>query len=345
LNFIKIDSHLDQKNIVFDKMTFQLSPDSFQMVSQIVSQIVSRVISRVVIQPDCCQDDPQDLKPNFRIRYEDPKSYYKFKRIANGSVGTVYRCTCKEDTPDTPDTPKKEVAIKKMLDSDDVFNELDIWSNIPEHQHVIKLIEVFLWKDHVYAVMELMAKSLTSMIPLPPHFVMMPLPIILRISHDLILAVKYLHANKVVHGDLKSDNILFDANGVLKLADFGVSTRDNECHRSAPWSGTLSWKSPGSTDTLTASPEKDDIWSVGIVLLELIGIPPPFLNMQDQYQLFRSIKNLSGYQVPKFDYYGDDFEFRMRGILKQCFQMDPTDRYSAEELLILFDSLFPAASR
>ena len=109
-------------------MTSQLSPDSFQMVSQIV------------VQPDCCQDDPQDLKPNFRIRYEDPKSYYKFKRIGNGSVGTVYRCTCKEDTPDKP---KREVAIKKMLDSDDVFNELDIWSNIPEHQHVIKLIEIF----------------------------------------------------------------------------------------------------------------------------------------------------------------------------------------------------------
>jgi cell division control protein CDC15 len=183
------------------------------------------------------------------------------------------------------------------------------------------------------------------MIPLPPHFTMMPLPMILSISHDLIQAVKYLHDNHFVHGDIKSDNILFDANGVLKLADFGVSTRDNECHTSAPWSGTLSWKSPNSMNLSTAFPEKDDIWSVGMVLLELLGIPPPFLNMQDQHQLFRSIRDLPGYQVPKFDYYGDDFELRMRGILDECFRMDPTERYSAEELLILFELLFPSASR
>jgi serine/threonine protein kinase len=291
------------------------------------------------MQPDCQPDSGK-----VSVRYEDPKKHYDFekKRIGQGGSGAVYRGSCKRS--------RKMFAIKQTDISKDkgkfAMHEVSVWSAIPQHPNVVGLIEVFVWENYVYAVMELMSSNLASIIPIPKrHMPMLPLLMILRIIRQLICGLLHLHTNHIAHGDIKSDNILLGAYGNVKLADFGVSTQHDEPHFNAPYCGTFSWKPPNAMDPMTASPYKDDIWSFGITIMELFGIDPPFFDVVDQRVLVRLISELRAPpRLPDLENYGDDFRLRMDGLLEVCFYMDPAERFSAEEFLEFFDMIFPDVS-
>lgn len=270
-----------------------------------------------------------------RIYYENPNLKYKIGRIIGlGGTGKIYRCRCF--------ISKKIFAVKIMTESDTNMKEIEIWNKIPKHKNILELIEVFIWENCIFAIMELMKYSLTAIIPSKDRHISLLSPsMILHICHQLIQAVKFLHDNKISHCDIKSDNILFDANGVLKLADFGVSTENNEIHKNAPFIGTLWWSSPNSLKISTASPMKDDVWSLAVTILELLGIDPPFFHIKDTKQAFKYIQNITSSQMlPKLENYGDNFSCRLTGLLQKCFHIDPNERFSSDELFRLFEILF-----
>jgi serine/threonine protein kinase len=290
--------------------------------------------------PECLGDltSPPECLGDFAggpfIEENPHTNYDDWKRIGKGGTGEVFSCFGRQS--------HKRVAIKRTLDSGDVYYENLYWSRIPDFPHIVKLFEVYIWENNVYAVMELMPSSLTELIPSPQrHMPFLPAFILLRIIHMLILAVKHLHDNRIAHGDLKSDNVLMDEAGNIKLADFGVSTQHGEIHPNAPLCGTFSWKPPNSMRRETASPFKDDIWSLGILILELFGVDPPFLYEADFTRLIQNITNIQAPPpLPNLKCYGEDFELRMHGFLEVCLQMNPTERFSAKELLTLFERIF-----
>lgn len=274
-------------------------------------------------------------KKEKNIYYENPNLFYKFgRKIGMGGSGSVYRCKCNESN--------KIFAIKVMLNCKNVLDEIQVWNRIPKNKNIIELIEVFIWEDYVYAVMEMMSYSLTAIIPSHDRHISLLSPqIILNIVHQLIQAVKFLHDNGIAHSDIKSDNVLFDSNGVLKLADFGVSTFNDDLHHNAPFIGTLWWSSPNSLNRSTASPIKDDVWSLAITILEILGVDPPFFQIKDHKEAFLQIKNLkTAPELPKFDNYGENFSGKIHGLLEECFQIDTNERFSSEEVLMLFEKIF-----
>jgi serine/threonine protein kinase len=266
----------------------------------------------------------------------EPKSIFKdWVRIGRGGSGEVFSCKNVKTN--------MSVAIKKTRDSDYVFAENKIWSQIPESNLIVKLIAVYVWQDYVYSVMELMEANLTSIIPNQRRNVgFLPKKRILEIVYQLILGLKHLHSNSIVHGDIKTDNILIDSAGTIKYSDFGVATMHGEFHPSAPHSGTYQWKPPNAMHLHMISAYNDDVWSLGILFLELFGIDPPFIYEKNVHRLIHQISNLKAPPpLPDLKCYGEDFELRMHRILNVCLQIDPAERFSAEELLILFERIFP----
>ena len=76
--------------------------------------------------------------------------------------------------------------------------------------------------------------------------------------------------------------------------------------------------------------------------MELFGVDPPFLNQLNGDELIEAIRNCHAPPpLPNLKYYGEDFELRMHGLLNVCLQIDPVERFSADELLLLFDMIFP----
>jgi len=279
------------------------------------------------------EDDSTKIFGDVKVRNQDPRDSYTIGKMQScGSIGRVYPCFCKQS--------HKKFAIKRTSETDETFMEIMVWSAIPEHPNIVGLIEVFIWKSSIYAVMELGESNLTNIIPIRErHMLMLPPVIVLSIIRQIILAVRHLHVHKFAHGDLKCDNVVIMADGTIKLVDFGVTTRDGDIHHTAPFCGTFFWKSPNSMFRNTAAPLPDDIWSLGITIGEIVGVDPPFLyEIKDQNLLIRAIRELQAPPaLPDLKCYGEDFERKIHAILSGCLKMNPAERLTAQQLLEVFD--------
>ena len=95
---------------------------------------------------------------------------------------------------------------------------------------------------------------------------------ILKILSELCLALSYIHSLQIIHRDLKPENILITRNGSnVKLIDFGLSDTDSYSILKHP-AGTLKYASPEQQIPQTILDNKADIYSIGVILEEIIPI-------------------------------------------------------------------------
>jgi serine/threonine protein kinase len=99
------------------------------------------------------------------------------------------------------------------------------------------------------------------------------------IMKEILQGLKALHEHKQIHRDLKSDNILVAKDGTIKVADFGFAiqlTKEQKNRKSVV--GTPAWMAP---ELIKKEPYNElvDVWSVGVIAVELAEGEPPFLRM------------------------------------------------------------------
>ena len=145
---------------------------------------------------------------------------------------------------------------------------------------------------------------------------------------QLALAVKHVHDRKVIHRDIKSQNIFMTESGQIKLGDFGIA-------RTLDYTGQMATTCVGSP--LYLSPEivignpynfKSDIWSMGVVLYEMCELKVPF-NAQSLTGLV--VKIAKGNFEPMDDFYS----LSMYNLVLMCLSMDPNDRPNINTILQL----------
>ena len=105
-----------------------------------------------------------------------------------------------------------------------------------------------------------------------------PEPCIAYVCRRLLSALAFLHGEMRLHRDIKSDNVLVDFNGTVKVADFGFAIGlSEEAQKRKSVVGTPFWMAP----ELVRGHEYDgkvDVWSLGITALEMADGEPPHLN-------------------------------------------------------------------
>ncbi|XP_058664031.1 uncharacterized protein LOC131559631, partial [Ammospiza caudacuta] len=147
------------------------------------------------------------------------------------------------------------------------------------------------------------------------------------ISRECLQGLDFLHANDVIHRDVKSDNILLRTDGSVKLADFGLATQlTPEQSRRCSVTGTPWWMAP---EVVTGQPygPKVDIWSFGIVGIEMIEQEPPYLSESSGTATYQ-IATVGTPQLrqPKL------LSALLRDFLSCCLQTDEEQCWSAKEL-------------
>ncbi|XP_022747502.1 mitogen-activated protein kinase kinase kinase 1-like [Durio zibethinus] len=145
-------------------------------------------------------------------------------------------------------------------------------------------------------------------------------------TRQILHGLKYLHDRNVVHRDIKCANILVDASGSVKLADFGLA-KATKLNDVKSCKGTAFWMAPevvnrkGQGYGIPA-----DIWSLGCTVLEMLTRQIPYSNLECMQALFR-IGRGEPPQVP------DSLSKDAREFIMQCIQVNPDARPTAAELL------------
>uniref|UniRef100_J3NAB8 Protein kinase domain-containing protein n=1 Tax=Oryza brachyantha TaxID=4533 RepID=J3NAB8_ORYBR len=198
-------------------------------------------------------------------------NYSVDRKLGNGCFGEVYMGITKDN---------KEVAVKRYTrkggghDKQDFADEISSQARI-QHVNLVRLVGCCLQTEVPMLVLEFVpGGSLHDVLHGNGRHTHLPLPTRLDITVGSAEALAYMHSNighkSIVHGDIKSGNILLSNNLEPKVSDFG-SSKLTSVAKSGDWSvmGDYSYIDPAYIKTGDFT-EKSDVYSFGVVLLELI---------------------------------------------------------------------------
>eukprot|EP01097_Dermamoeba_algensis_P000955 TRINITY_DN1357_c0_g1_i1.p1 TRINITY_DN1357_c0_g1~~TRINITY_DN1357_c0_g1_i1.p1 ORF type:complete len:448 (-),score=113.73 TRINITY_DN1357_c0_g1_i1:109-1452(-) len=228
--------------------------------------------------------DQKTLTLNDFISREDPRKLYgNFQMIGEGGYAKVYLAISNKN-------PSQKVAIKKMsVDTtkkmNGVIGELDFLKNC-KHPNIIGYLDAYLVNSKVWVSMEFMeGGSLTDVILCYPELKLTE-GHISYVIRECMKGLDFVHRLHRIHRDIKSDNVLIGSQGQIKLADFGVAVQlTNQRSKRNTLIGTNYWMAPEvilgkDYDT------KVDIWSLGIMMQEMIQGTPPYYDELPMKALF-----------------------------------------------------------
>ena len=270
--------------------------------------------------------------------------YLLIKSIGKGNFGEVF-LTQKQGYPQYYATKKMErrkCEVPPLLNR--LINEIRILTSV-KHPNIVKYIDLKKTKNHWYLITEFISGgSLTDILHKYMAMYQRPFPedIVQHIMRQIVSAVQYLHLNRIIHRDLKLDNILLNfaseydkqtlnlKNCQVKIIDFGFATILNS-DKTNTVLGTPPNMDPKILEQITTGiptngyTEKVDIWSLGTLCYEMIMGYSPFraTNMQELYQKVKK----GNYILPS------NLSEEIVSFINSMLQQDDEERADADELM------------
>ncbi|CAG8534229.1 556_t:CDS:10 [Acaulospora morrowiae] len=300
---------------------FSEGSQAFSRISPV--QIEQLDVTNTIVDPDSLPPDIRHLADLLDPR--DPnKIYDNLIQIAEGQSGNMYSSTQKGSS--------ETVAIKIIPFSSDeklknIKEELSLMKS-SQHPNIVKCIGCYHTPDSIWVVMECMEISLADIIGMHEDGPRLNEFQIARVARETLKALNYLHELRIIHRDVRSDNILINSRGDIKLADFGYSVQltEKESHRKSII-GTPYWMAP---EVIKGQPydTKVDIWSLGISIIEMAEGNPPYMDEEP----LEAIKKIAQDGVPELnnpERWSDIF----KDFLAICTETDSSKRKTSAEMI------------
>jgi fused-like protein len=199
------------------------------------------------------------------------EDYHIIELIGEGGFGKVYRARRKA----TGLVVAMKFIIKKGKNEKELRSlrqEIDILTSL-DHDNIVMLLDAFETQTEFVVVMEYAKGELFEVLEDDRN---LPEEEVRNIAKQLVRALQYLHSKRIIHRDMKPQNILVGRNGTVKLADFGFA-RAMSCNTMVLTSikGTPLYMAPELVQEQSYT-HTADLWSLGCILYELYYGQPPF---------------------------------------------------------------------
>ena len=212
----------------------------------------------------------------------DPtKMFVNMVKVGEGAAGEVFLCTFTQTN--------EQVAVKKMpLNAQNVkllTSEIYIMKE-SRHKNVVAYIDSFRVESQLWVAMEYMGGGCLTEILEQFDYCQMSERHMAWVCKETLQGLKYIHSLHRIHRDIKSDNMLISHTGDVKIADFGYAAQlTQKKTRRNTIVGTPYWMAPElirgqNYDT------KVDIWSLGIMVMEMAEGEPPYMEFPPLRALF-----------------------------------------------------------
>ncbi|XP_039627303.1 cyclin-dependent kinase 1 [Polypterus senegalus] len=217
--------------------------------------------------------------------------YVKIEKIGEGTYGVVYKGRHK--------TTGQVVAMKKIrLESEEegvpstAIREISLLKEL-QHPNIVCLQDVLMQESRLYLVFEFLSMDLKKYLDTIPSGQYMDPTLVKSYLYQICQGIVFCHSRRVLHRDLKPQNLLIDNKGVIKLADFGLARAFGIPVRVYTHEVVTLWyRAP---EVLLGSARYStpvDVWSIGTIFAELATKKPLFHGDSEIDQLFRIFRTL-----------------------------------------------------
>ncbi|KAJ1824029.1 spindle assembly checkpoint kinase [Coemansia sp. RSA 2675] len=210
----------------------------------------------------------------------------------------------------------EESKIEKQL-----RREVEIQTHL-RHPHILRLFGYFHDEKRVYLILEYAARG--EMYKLLQKQGSFTEPEAANYIAQMANALEYLHEKHVIHRDIKPENLLLNANGELKISDFGWSVHTRGSRRRT-LCGTLDYLPPEMVEGRDHN-ESVDLWSLGVLMYEFLVGVPPFEDLQSHKATYRRIAKVDLHIPPYVSPEASD-------LITQLLQYDGERRMPLHEVL------------
>ncbi|XP_009103477.1 mitogen-activated protein kinase kinase kinase 5 isoform X1 [Brassica rapa] len=256
----------------------------------------------------------------------------KGKLIGRGTFGSVYvasnsetgaLCAMKE-VELFPDDPKSAECIKQLE------QEIKLLSNL-QHPNIVQYFGSEIVEDRFFIYLEYVHPGSINKYIRDHGGGTMTESVVRNFTRHILSGLAYLHSKKTVHRDIKGANLLVDASGVVKLADFGMAKHLTGQRADLSLKGSPYWMAP---ELMQAVMQKDsnpdlafavDIWSLGCTIIEMFTGKPPWSEFEGAAAMFKVMRDSP--PVP------ESMSPEGKEFLRLCFQRNPAERPTASMLL------------
>ncbi|XP_069037016.1 STE20-like serine/threonine-protein kinase isoform X2 [Lepisosteus oculatus] len=248
--------------------------------------------------------------------------------LGDGAFGKVYKARSRSAGLSAA---AKVIDVRSEDELEDYIVEIDILAAC-RHGNIIGLLDALFFEGQLWILIEFCPGGALDAIMLELERGLTE-PQIREVCWQTLQALDYLHQNKVIHRDLKAGNILLTLEGEVKLADFGVSAKNNSTlQKRATFIGTPYWMAPEVIQCETSKDApysyKADIWSLGITLIEAAEMEPPYHDLNPMRVLLKITKS----EPPSLSH-PRRWSGGFKDFLGKALQKDPEARWSAGQLL------------
>jgi len=258
------------------------------------------------------------------INREDPSMIYRdAKKVGEGAAGEVFLATNSRT--------KQRVAIKKMAMNDEsmklLVTEISIMKS-SHHPNIVDYIDSHMIQDQLWVIMEFMGGGCLTEVLEQFEYIQMSEGQIALVCQECLKALVYIHNLHRIHRDIKSDNILLSDDGSVKIADFGYAAQlTTKQQKRNTVVGTPYWMAPELIRGYDYG-TKVDIWSTGIMVMEMAEGEPAYMDFPPLRALFLiTTKGIPDLKQPQ------KWSKDMRDFLAKCLFKEVEQRPEAAALL------------
>ncbi|XP_019182894.1 PREDICTED: mitogen-activated protein kinase kinase kinase YODA-like [Ipomoea nil] len=257
--------------------------------------------------------------------------WQKGKLIGRGTFGSVYVASNREtgalcamkEVELLPDDPKSAECMRQLQ------QEIKVLSNL-KHPNIVQYYGSEIAGDSFYIYLEYVHPGSINKF-IRDHCGAITESVVRNFTRHILCGLAYLHGTKTIHRDIKGANLLVDAYGVVKLADFGMSKHLSGQAGYLSLKGSPYWMAPelmqlGAQDNSNSDYAfAIDIWSLGCTIIEMMNGKPPWSEYEGPAAMFKVLK-----ETPPIP---DSLSPEGKDFLQCCFRRNPAERPTASMLL------------